>query len=83
MNGIMKYIIPLALATLAIYHFIYANWVEGFLYFSVGVAFPLMWAIKDGIITSNLKFWNAFAWALVIIALMLFMALLRLDAHAG
>ena len=81
MNGFVKYIVPLAFGTLAIYYLIIANWVEGVLYLSVGVAFPLMWAIRDGKITTNVKLWNSVAWALVIIALLLFLALLRLDAR--
>ena len=81
MNGFVKYVIPLAFATLAIYYLIIANWVEGFLYLSVSIAFPLMWAIRDGKIKSNLKLWNSLAWGLVIIALLLFLTLLRLDAR--
>jgi hypothetical protein len=81
MNGFVKYIVPLAFGTLAIYYLVIANWVEGFLYLSVGIAFPLMWAIRDGKITTNIKLWNSVAWALVIIALLLFLALLRLDAR--
>jgi hypothetical protein len=81
MNGFVKYIVPLAFGTLAIYYLIIANWVEGFLYLSVGIAFPLMWAIRDGKISTNVKLWNSVAWALVIIALLLFLALLRLDAR--
>lgn len=81
MNGFVKYIVPLAFGTLAIYYLVIANWVEGFLYLSVGVAFPLMWAIRDGKITTNVKLWNSVAWALVIIALLLFLALLRLDSR--
>ena len=81
MNGFVKYIVPLAFGTLAIYYLVIANWVEGFLYLSVGIAFPLMWGIRDGKITTNVKLWNSVAWALVIIALLLFLALLRLDAR--
>ena len=81
MNGFIKYLIPIAFVTLAIYNLFIFNWVEGFLYFSVSIAFPLMWAIKDGRIKSNIRFWNSLAWALVIIALLLFFALLRLDAR--
>jgi hypothetical protein len=81
MNGFVKYIVPLAFGTLAIYYLVIANWVEGFLYLSVGIAFPLMWAIRDGKISTNVKLWNSVAWALVIIALLLFLALLRLDAR--
>ena len=81
MNGFIKYLIPLAFVILAGYHLINSNWVEGFLYFSVSIAFPLMWAIKEGRIKSNIRFWNSLAWVLVIIALLLFLALLRLDAR--
>ena len=81
MNGFIRYIVPIAFMTLAIYYLIMANWIEGFLYLSVGIAFPLMWAIRDGKITANLRFWNSLAWALVIIALLLFLTLLRLDAR--
>lgn len=81
MNGLVKYIVPIAFGTLAIYHLAIANWVEGLLYLSVGIAFPLMWAIRDGKITTNIKMWNSLAWALVIVALLLFLTLLRLDAR--
>lgn len=81
MNGLVKYIVPTAFGTLAIYYLAIANWVEGLLYLSVGIAFPLMWAIRDGKITTNIKFWNSLAWALVIVALLLFLTLLRLDAR--
>jgi len=81
MNGFIRYIVPLAFGALAVYYLIIANWVEGFLYLSVSIAFPLMWAIRDGKIKTNIKLWNSLAWALVIIALLLFLALLRLDAR--
>jgi hypothetical protein len=81
MNGFIRYVVPLAFGTLAIYYLVIANWVEGFLYLSVSIAFPLMWAIRDGKIKTNIKLWNSLAWALVIIALLLFLALLRLDAR--
>lgn len=81
MNGFVKYIVPIAFGTLAIYYLAIANWVEGLLYLSVGIAFPLMWAIRDGKITTNIKLWNSLAWALVIVALLLFLTLLRLDAR--
>lgn len=81
MNGFLRYIVPLAFITLAIYYLVIANWIEGFLYLSVSIAFPLMWAIRDGKIKTNLKLWNAVSWVLVIIALLLFLTLLRLDAR--
>ncbi len=78
-NGFVKYLIPIAFASLAIYYFIVANWLEGVLYLSVSIAFPLMWAIRDGKIKSNIEIWNSVAWGLVIIALLLFLAIIRLD----
>ncbi|RLD22912.1 MAG: hypothetical protein DRI71_06710 [Bacteroidetes bacterium] len=81
MNGFLKYIVPLAFMTLAIYYLIIANWIEGFLYLSVSIAFPLMWSIRDGRVKTNLKLWNTVSWVLVIIALLLFLTLLRLDAR--
>lgn len=81
MNGFLRYIVPLAFIALAIYYLVIANWIEGFLYLSVSIAFPLMWAIRDGKIKTNLKLWNAVSWVLVIIALLLFLTLLRLDAR--
>ena len=81
MNGFIRYLVPLAFISLAIYYLIIANWIEGFLYLSVSIAFPMMWAIRDGKITTNLKLWNNLAWALVIVALLLFLTLLRLDAR--
>lgn len=82
MNGLLKYLIPAAFIALAIVNLYNANWLEGALYLTVGTAFPLMWAIRDKKITNNLKFWNALAWGLVIIALLLFLALLRTDAYS-
>jgi len=81
MSGFTKYIVPAAFIILATFNYVNANWLEGSLYVLVGVAFPLMWAIKDGKIKTNLRFWNSFAWALIIIALLLFLALLRMDAR--
>jgi hypothetical protein len=81
MNRFLNYIVPLAFITLAIYYLVIANWIEGFLYLSVSIAFPLMWAIRDGKIKTNLKLWNTVSWGLVIIALLLFLTLLRLDAR--
>jgi len=80
MSGFAKYLVPLAFVTLAIYYILQANWLEASLYLSVSVAFPLIWAIKDGIITTNIRFWNSLAWGLVIMALLLFLVLIRLDA---
>ncbi len=81
MNGFAKYLVPVAFIILAGYNLYLANWLEGSLYVAVSIAFPLMWAIKDGYIKTNHKLWNAVAWALVILALVLFMALLRMDAY--
>ena len=81
MSGFTKYIVPAAFIILAIFNLINANWLEGSLYVLVAVAFPLMWAIRDGQIKSNLRFWNSFAWGLIIVALLLFLALLRMDAR--
>ncbi|GEM_PF-3042644 len=81
MNGFVKYIVPVAFIILAGYNLYLAHWLEGSLYAAVAIAFPLMWAIKEGYIKTNLKLWNAVAWALVILALVLFMALLRQDAY--
>jgi len=78
-NGNVKYLIPLAFISLAMYYLIMANWIEGGLYLSVGIAFPLMWSIRDGKISSNIKLWNAVSWILVILALLLFIVQLRLD----
>ena len=81
MNALLKYLIPLAFIVLAIFNLSTERWLEASLYICVGSAFPLMWAIRDKKITTNLKFWNILSWALVIIALILFMALLRTDAY--
>lgn len=81
MSGFTKYIVPAAFIILAIFNLVNSNWLEGLLYVLVGAAFPLMWAIRDGNIKSNLRFWNSFAWALIIVALLLFLALLRMDAR--
>lgn len=81
MSGFTKYIVPAAFIILAIFNLVNANWLEGSLYILVAVAFPLMWAIRDGQIKSNLRFWNSFAWGLIIVALLLFLALLRMDAR--
>jgi hypothetical protein len=58
MNGFVKNLVPLAFISLAIYYLAIANWIEGFLYLSVSIAFPLMWAIRDGKIKNNIKLLN-------------------------
>jgi hypothetical protein len=83
MNNLMRYLIPVALALLALFNFYNQNWLEGILYVAVGVAFPLQWALRDGKIKENVKFWNAVSWVLIILALVLFLALLRTDAHTA
>ena len=83
MNDLLKYLIPIAFLLLALFNLYAAKWLEGALYLSVGIAFPLMWAIRDGKIKSNLKVWNAIAWAMVVIALFLFFAVLRTDAYSS
>lgn len=83
MNSILKFFIPVAFLLLAAFNIYSTRWLEGALYLSVGLAFPLMWAIRDGKIKSNLKFWNALAWGLVILALFLFFAVLRTDAYSS
>ena len=83
MNDLLKYLIPIAFLSLAGFNLYAAHWLEGALYLTVGTAFPLMWAIRDGKITTNLKFWNALAWSLVILSLFLFFAVLRTDAYSS
>jgi len=80
MNEYLKYLIPAAFIILAGFNFYSGRYLEGSLYISIGTAFPIMWALKDGKIKSNKEFWNAVSWGLVIIALLLFMAVLRTDA---
>jgi amino acid permease len=82
MNDWLKYLIPAAFLLLAGFNLYAARWLEAALYVSVGVAFPLMWAIRDGLIKSHLKFWNLVAWLLVFVALLLFFAVLQLDGHS-
>ena len=82
MNDLLKYLIPVAFLLLAAFNLYAGKWLEAALYFAVGTAFPLMWAIRDGKIKSHLKYWNILAWALVIIALFLFFAVLRTDAYS-
>lgn len=81
MSNILKYFIPIAFTILGGYYYWIREWVEGSLYISVAIAFPLMWALRDGKIKSNIRFWNALSWGLVILALLLFLLLLRLDAR--
>jgi hypothetical protein len=79
MKDLLNYLIPIAFLLLAAFNLYAGEWLEGALYCSVGIAFPLMWAIRDGKIKNNLKFWNILAWSLVILALFLFFAVLRTD----
>ena len=83
MNNLLKYFIPLAFLVLAGFNLINSNWLEASLYLCVGFAFPLMWAIRDGNITSNVKIWNLVSWGLIIVALLLFLAVLRTDAYTA
>lgn len=83
MNGILKYLIPLAFILLAGFNSYNQHWLEAALYVSVGAAFPLMWAIRDKKITRNFKLWNGVAWVLVILAIFLFIAVLLTDTSFG
>lgn len=83
MSNLLNYFIPLAFLVLAGFNIYSKNWLEAILYLCVGVAFPLMWAIRDGKITSNVKLWNIISWGLVIVALFLFLLVLRTDAYTA
>lgn len=83
MNKLLKYFIPIAFTILGGYYLWLKEWIEGSLYISIAMAFPIMWALRDGKIKSNIRFWNAFSWGLVIVALLLFLLLLRLDGREG
>jgi len=79
----MKIMVPAAFIILAGYNLYLANWLEGALYVSVAVAFPLMWALRAGRIKRHRAFWNALSWLLIILALLLFLAVLQYDALSG
>ena len=81
MNYFTKYIVPLALLALALVNFLDGRWVEGILYVSVGSGFTLMNLLKSGFFKTNLKFWNILSWILIILAIVLFLLVLRMDAY--
>lgn len=81
MNFFTKYIVPLALIILAVVNFLDERWVEGLLYLSVGSGFSVLNLLKAGFFKSHLKFWNILSWALIVLAILLFLLVLRMDAY--
>ena len=81
MNFFSKYVVPVALFTLAIFNLINLKWVEGSLYLFMGLGFTLMGLLRAGRIKHNLKLWNSISWVLVAIAVVLFIFMLRMDAY--
>lgn len=81
MNFFSKYVVPIALIVLAVFNFVNLKWIEGFLYLFVASGFSLMGLLRAGQIKSNIKLWNRISWVLVIMAVVLFILLLRMDAY--
>ena len=81
MSFFNRYIIPLAFIVLATFSAIAFKWVEMVMYTSVGSAFFLLNLLTSGIITNNKKLWNIVTWVLILGALFLFIAVLRMDAY--
>ncbi|MCB0494890.1 MAG: hypothetical protein KDC79_02030 [Cyclobacteriaceae bacterium] len=81
MKNITHILIPVVFLLLAGFNFYAKNWLEALLYIMVGGGFTVINLIRSKAIVNNLKFWNAFSWVLVILALLLFVLVLLQDAN--
>ena len=81
MSFFSRYIVPAALMVLAVVNFYDLRWVEGSLYLCVALGFVLMGLLKSGNIQTNIKFWNIVSWVLIMLGLVLFLFVLRMDAY--
>lgn len=81
MKNIGHIIIPLAFILLFSYSLYLGALLDAVLYFFVGAGFTIINLIKANKITENLIFWNRLSWAFVILAGIMFMAVLLNDAN--
>ena len=81
MNFFSRYIVPAALLVLAVVNFYDHRWVEGMLYLCVSFGFILMGLLKSGNIKTNVKLWNIVSWVLIMLGVVLFLFVLRMDAY--
>jgi len=81
MKNLTNLLIPIAFLLLFGFSLNKGDILEATLYLFVGAGFTMINMIKSKLITKNLTFWNRFSWALVILAMVLFMAVLLNDAN--
>ncbi len=81
MKNIGSAVIPLAFILLFGYNLYLGEWLDAVMYMFVGSGFTLINLIKAEKITENLTFWNRLSWALVLLSVLMFMAVLLNDAN--
>ncbi|MCF6359545.1 MAG: hypothetical protein L3J29_02145 [Cyclobacteriaceae bacterium] len=81
MKNLTNLFIPVAFFLLFGFSIINDDLLEAVLYLFVGAGFTIINLVKAKVIVQNLTFWNRLSWALVILAVVLFMAVLLNDAN--
>ena len=81
MKNLTNLFIPVAFFLLFGFSIINDDLLEAVLYLFVGAGFTIINLVKVKVIVQNLTFWNRLSWALVILAVVLFMAVLLNDAN--
>ncbi len=80
MKNISSILIPIAFLLLSGFSLYSGSYLDAVMYLSVGAGFALINLIKTKVITENLIFWNRLSWGLVILAGIMFMAVLLKDS---
>lgn len=81
MKNLTNLFIPVAFFLLFGFSIINDELLEAVLYLFVGAGFTIINLVKAKVIVQNLTFWNRLSWALVILVVVLFMAVLLNDAN--
>jgi hypothetical protein len=81
MKNLSNLFIPIAFIVLCGFSLYNGNLLEATLYLLVGSGFTMINLIRAKVITENLTFWNRLSWALVILSMIMFMAVLLDDAN--
>lgn len=72
---------PIAFVLLSTYNYLHQHWVEGSMYLSVALGFLIMGLMKSGHVSKENKVWNVVSWVLIVMGVVLFLVVLRMDAY--
>ncbi len=81
LKNITQFIIPLAFLVMCGVSVHAVQLLEAALYFFMGAGFSIINLLKANMITTHLGFWNKLAWGMVVLAGLMFVAVLLNDAN--